>query len=55
MVTTEEYRKILNDHTSSDEQIKVRLNYLEGFCRNIIKAELQTYEDTQKIKHEHGR
>lgn len=43
MVSVEEYRKILNDHTSTDEQIKKRLQYLEGLCRNIIKPELQTY------------
>lgn len=40
---------MLNDRTSSDEQIKARLDYLEGFCRNIIKAELQAYVDTKKL------
>ena len=53
MVTIEEYRKMLNDRTSLDEQIKARLDYLEGFCRNIIRAELQAYVDTKKFNHEH--
>jgi hypothetical protein len=52
MVTIEEYRKMLNDRTSSDEQIKTRLDYLEGFCRHVIKAELQAYADTKKLNHE---
>lgn len=43
MVTVEEYRKILNDQKTSDENITKRLKYLEAFCRNIIKTELQRY------------
>ena len=37
----EEYRKILNDQTSSDEKIKQRIEYLEALCRNVIKKELE--------------
>ncbi len=55
MVTIEEYRKMLNDRTSSDEQIKSRLDYLEGFCRNIIKAELQAYANPKQLTHEKDR
>ena len=52
----EEYRKVLSDQTSSDEQIKERLAYLEGFCRNIIRAELHAYAETNKLNHEqHGQ
>jgi hypothetical protein len=49
MVTIEEYRRILNDQTSSEEQIKKRLSYLEAFCRNVIKIELEKYvKETSK-------
>ena len=48
MVSIEEYRKILNDKTSSDELVKRRIEYLEAFCRNIIQLELQKYAGRQK-------
>ena len=38
-----EYRKILKDDVSSDEQIQERLCYLEAFCSNIIEIELEKY------------
>jgi hypothetical protein len=38
-----EYRKILNDDFSSDEQIQKRLDYLEALCRNVIKIELEKH------------
>lgn len=41
LVSVEEYRKLLNDFTSSSEIIEKRLQYLESFCRNIIRPELQ--------------
>jgi hypothetical protein len=41
MISIQEYRKILGDNTSSDEQVKQRLQYLEAFCRNIIRVELK--------------
>jgi len=41
MVTIKEYREVLNDFESSDEQINKRLQYLEAFCRNIARLELQ--------------
>ena len=50
MVSVEEYREILMDRISSDEQIKKRLEYLEAFCRNIIQAELERYVSTQHKK-----
>ena len=43
VITTDEYRKLLDDHTSTDEQIAKRLEYLEAFCRNVIKLELEQY------------
>lgn len=42
-VSVEEYRKILNDYESTEEQIKKRLQFLEAFCENIIKLELENY------------
>lgn len=50
IVTIEEYRKLLNDNISSDDLIEKRLKYLEAFCRNIIKSELEKYVETQKTK-----
>lgn len=51
-ISKEEYRKILNDDKSSDEQIEKRLQYLGSFFRNIIRAELQKYveKNREKIK-----
>lgn len=45
MVTISEYRKMLKDYTSTDEQIKKRLEYIESLCRNVIRQELQNYEN----------
>jgi hypothetical protein len=43
ILSVEEYRAILNDHKSTDEQIEKRLAFLEQFCRGIIRQELTTY------------
>jgi len=48
VVTIEEYRKLLNDNRSTDEQIKKRLVYLEAFCRNIITAEIVNYTNKKR-------
>lgn len=49
LVSIAEYRQLLGDHASTDERIRERLQYLEAFCRNIIKPELQkTYEQSPK-------
>jgi hypothetical protein len=51
VITADEYRKILNDATSTDEQIAKRVEYLEAFCRNIIKVELETLiESTRQTR-----
>lgn len=44
LVSVAEYRAILGDNSSTDKHIVERLQYLEAFCRNIIKPELQIYE-----------
>jgi len=36
----QEYRELLKDEISSDEQIQKRLDYLEALCRNVIRIEL---------------
>jgi hypothetical protein len=41
LLSIKEYRSILNDHKSTDEQIQKRLQYLEALCRNIIKLEIE--------------
>ena len=48
MLSIQEYREILKDDASSDEQIKKRLQYLEVFCRNVTKLEVENY--VQKIR-----
>ena len=48
LVTTKEYRELLNDNETSDEQIQKRLEYLEAFCRNIIRQELEPKSLSQK-------
>ncbi len=49
LVSIAEYRRLLGDHVSTDERIRERLQYLEAFCRNIIRPELQKiYEQGTK-------
>jgi hypothetical protein len=43
VVSVAEYRKMLGDNKSTDEQILNRLRYLEALCRNVIRGELENY------------
>lgn len=43
MVTIEDYRKVLKDDKSSDEQITEKIQYLKSFCKNIIRSEIENY------------
>lgn len=43
LVQVDEYRELFGDWSSTDEQIIKRLQYMEAFCRNIIKPELKSY------------
>ena len=45
IISTEEYRDILNDMTSSEEQIANRVEYITALCRNIIRLEFEYYEE----------
>lgn len=40
-VSVEEYRTLLGDESSTDEQIERRLRYIEALCRNVITLELE--------------
>lgn len=40
-ISTEEYRKLLGDYSSTDEQIIKRIEYIEGLYRNVIREELR--------------
>ena len=40
VVSIAEYRKLVGDDVSTDECIVERLQYLEAFCRNVIKQEI---------------
>lgn len=44
MVTIEEYRGILKDFVSPDELVRSRLQFLESFCRNVIRNEIEKYK-----------
>ncbi len=42
-VSVQEYRDILGDSKSTDDQIRLRLEYLEMLCRHIIRSEVKSY------------
>ncbi len=49
LVSVADYRQLLGDYTSTDKRIVERLQFLEAFCRNIIKPNLQKiYEQGKK-------
>lgn len=47
IISIAEYRRILNDHESTDERIIERLDYLEALCRNVIRGELEQHAKSQ--------
>lgn len=49
LLTVERYRQLTGDGVSTEEQVVRRLQYLDSLCRNIIKVEIQNYEQSQKI------
>jgi hypothetical protein len=40
LVSVVEYRALMGDRESTEEQIQARLGYLESLCRHIIREEL---------------
>ncbi len=43
IISISEYRKLLDDNTSSDEEINKKVTYLEAFCRNIVRQDLEKF------------
>ena len=43
LISIEEYRDIIKDKISSEEQITKRLIYLEAFCKKIIDLEINKF------------
>jgi len=43
IISVAEYRKILGDKKSTNEQVIKRLKYLEALCKNIIKPGIMAY------------
>lgn len=43
ILSVDEYRKMLSDNQSTDEQILKRIQFIEGLCQKIIKLELEDY------------
>jgi hypothetical protein len=43
-----DYRRILKDTASSDTEIVDRLQYLESFCRSVIRIELEKHVHQNK-------
>jgi hypothetical protein len=49
-LSLEEYRKIMKDDESTDEQIQARLDYLNAFLRNVIRAELDKHVENHNFR-----
>lgn len=54
LVSVDEYREILDDYASTEEQIKKRLEFLEALCRNVAKSELENYVNEAKKRKAHS-
>jgi hypothetical protein len=48
MISLAEYRDLFREDKTPDELVKKRIHYIETFCRNIIKAELEEYVQSTK-------
>jgi hypothetical protein len=46
-VSVEDYLAITGDFSSKDDQVLVRLKYLESLCRYVIREELRKKHDKQ--------
>ncbi len=47
IISISEYRKILNDNKSSDEEVRKKVTYLEAFCRNIVRQDVEKFVRTK--------
>lgn len=43
MITTEEYRQLVDDYYTDEILLQKRIEYLTAFCKNIAKEELEKY------------
>jgi len=43
ILSVEEYRTLLNDRQSTEDKIVMRLEFLEAYCRGIIRQVLKPY------------
>jgi hypothetical protein len=50
VISVAEYRKLLGDEASTDQQIMQRLQYLESLCRDIARFELENYVKSARTK-----
>ena len=51
MVSVDDYRRLVNDHSSTDQEIQAKLNYLINLFRNIIRNDKEKYvKNNKKIK-----
>lgn len=41
LISVEEYRRLVQDSVTPPEKVMERLRYLEAFCRNVIRLELE--------------
>lgn len=50
IITIQEYRNLIGDNSTSNEQVKRRIEYLEALCRNIIRSEIDNYGKETRSK-----
>ena len=50
VVSVAEYRKLLNDYKNTDEKIRERIEFIERFCRKIIRSQLKIYAENKRTK-----
>jgi hypothetical protein len=43
VISISEYRVLTSDYATSDDMIEKRIQFLEAFCRNVAKNELEKY------------
>lgn len=50
LVSLDEYRQLLSDNHTGNEQAMERLRYIEALCRNLIKNDLRKLYDKAQTK-----
>ena len=44
LIKIKEYRRIMKDEESTEDKIKVRVEFLEALCQNVIRNTLAEYK-----------